>query len=88
MWVWRLFHSWIHRAHVIRILTGIRIEFRWIEIRCMWRRCRPPHGSGGDEVVDVGDEGSDPALGRLKEERCYLAPTPVTREVEEGEIGR
>ena len=24
----------------------------------------------------------------LRKKKCYLAPTPVTREVEEGEIGR
>ena len=40
---------------------------------------------GGDEIVAAGDVGRDLAQDRLRKEKCYLAPTPVTWEVEEGE---
>ena len=39
---------------------------------------------GGDEIVAAGDVGRDLARDRLRKEKCYLAPTPVTGEVEEG----
>ena len=41
---------------------------------------------GGNEIVDEGDVGRDLAQDRLRKEKCFLAPTPVTGEVEEGEV--